>query len=333
MAVNYDEHKNKVTMPDYEAIEKANMEKANQQHADYSEKNQAAMDNYIATIEEANRLAQEATRKEYEQGVESTRQGYQPVYDRNAIAEEIGRRNIAETLSSMGLRDSGTSRTTQTALSVARAKADSDTSLQREAAIDALTAQLDKYIAESEANIAAQKGQAAYDSEQRVMDNWQSLFQNAQANAQNQYNADRSYAQNEIAERVAADQFNQQMSQSESQFARSQALQRELAGVKAQQEAEAAYTAVWNNADSTEELYEKVYELSEMYNDDRLSRFDMYNTIEASPLSDNDKTTIYGLLGMSDLQKIKWGDSIPGHVPGSNYAEWFEVLSPIFGWD
>lgn len=319
MAVNYDEQKQKVPAVDYDAIEKANMDKAQQQQSDYSDKRQQALDSYLSAITEANRLAQEATRKEYEQGIETTRQGYQSAYDKNAIAERVGRRNVAETLSNLGLTDSGLNRTQQTALSVARAKADADTTLQREAAVNALVGQLDKYIAESEANLAGQKADAASAAQQDVLNNWTALFQNAQNLTQNRYNTESSLAAEELAARIANEQFAQQLAQNESQFQQQLEFSR--------QQAQSDHSDVlWNNANKAT----TVAGVAMRYASGAINALELCNTLNASGLSDEDVTAIADVLGIANELRTLWGGDVPIY-DGSLFREWYQILQPVIG--
>lgn len=319
MAVNYDEQKKKVPNVDYDAIEKANLDKAQQQQADYSSKRQQALDSYVSALTEANRVAQEATRQEYEQGIEATRRGYQSAYDKNAIAERIGRKNVAETLSDLGLTDSGLNRTQQTALSVARAKADSDTTLQREAAVDALAGELSRYIAENEANLAGQKAQAASQAQQDVLNNWTTLFENAQNLTQNRYTTERNLAVEELAARIANEQFGQQMAQSQSQFEQQVALSQQQA--LAEQNAE-----MWND----ENKAETAAAVAKQYASGTINALDLCNALNASALSDEDVAAIADVLGVSQELNALWEGEVPTY-DGSLFREWFQILQPAIG--
>lgn len=85
----------------------------------------------------------EAAVTQYTQAAEETEAAYRDVYDANAINELVARRNIEETMRNRHLTNSGLSRTEQTAISLQRGRADTETTRQKQAAVDSIMRELD----------------------------------------------------------------------------------------------------------------------------------------------------------------------------------------------
>ena len=87
-------------------------------------------------------------RSEIDRQKEAVPQQYRALYDNNALQEAIGRRQLRESMARAGLTDSGLNRTQNTALSLMRGNADMNASLQKQSALDNLSAQLSKMAAD-----------------------------------------------------------------------------------------------------------------------------------------------------------------------------------------
>lgn len=81
---------------------------------------------------------------------QAVQKNYEALFDANVVNEMVARKNAEEAIANMGLKDSGLNQTNQTAISISRGNADAATRLQRQAEVDALSATLAQYKAESD---------------------------------------------------------------------------------------------------------------------------------------------------------------------------------------
>jgi len=115
---------------------------------------------------------------------------YHAVYDNNALQEAIGRRQLKESMARAGLTDSGLNRTQNTALTLMRGNADMGASLQKQSALDNLSAQLSKMAADRAMQEASERSRiySAAASDNNSL--YSQLMGQAGTAATNRYNID-----------------------------------------------------------------------------------------------------------------------------------------------
>lgn len=152
-----------------------------------------------------------ASTKPYQSQIEQLPGQYQKLYDANAVQELVNRRQVQETMSNMGLTDSGLNRTQQTAIALQRGNADADTRLAQQQK----TQELQDKIAELIEAGAAQKQQQEA-SVRNNTSNWyndllSSVYSNAVQQGTSRYNAEQeAAAAKAAAEAEAAAKAQQQ---------------------------------------------------------------------------------------------------------------------------
>lgn len=133
------------------------------QQVEYEAQREQTAQADIAQVQDTYARLDEAAVTQYTQSAEDTAAAYRAIYDSNAVDELIARRDAEEAIRRMNLQSSGLSNTEQTAISLQRGRADTETTRQKQAAVDAIMRELDALRAEYAAT-SAQK-QAAILSE------------------------------------------------------------------------------------------------------------------------------------------------------------------------
>lgn len=170
----------------YEEKIKEEQERAETQSKDYAEKEKAANETYAATmtgIHDSNVKAQEETAAA---DIKKTHKSYNADFDANAASELARRRALKEQMASYGLGQSGFNATNQTALAVARNRADANTRTARQQAVDTINEELRKYKAESASKLAETLANSERESATRVLANDQELQNAVHQNAVDQ---------------------------------------------------------------------------------------------------------------------------------------------------
>ena len=126
-------------------------------------------------------------RKQYEATAKTAEESFRPIYDANAVNELVMRRQIREQIANMGLSDSGLNATQQTAISLSRGRADSDTTRRKKAAVDAVMSELDEVQAQYNAQRAQEKLDMYSDVEEDIREYTTTATQQAYANAASAY--------------------------------------------------------------------------------------------------------------------------------------------------
>ena len=162
-------------MATYEEYEKDQLAKAQAQAAAYEQERR----------KQADEAKKQAT-TQYTQSVEDTHASYRDVYDANAVAELVARREAAEAIANTNMANSGLNNTQQTAISLQRSRADAATTEARQQAVDAIMRELDSV-------------RAQYDSQANadILTFRQNAETSARENAAAMYNADVEAAQKE----------------------------------------------------------------------------------------------------------------------------------------
>jgi hypothetical protein len=108
---------------------------------------------------------------------------YDVQFDANAATELARRRALKEQMASYGLGQSGFNATNQTALSVARNRADAATRTARQQAVDSIDEGLRQYKADAANELAATLANSEREAADRVLKNEQELQSNVHQNA------------------------------------------------------------------------------------------------------------------------------------------------------
>lgn len=117
------------------------------------------------------------TQNTYNRQIKDTNNSYEDMYRENAVQKLINEREIAEDMAGLGLTDSGLNRTQQTAVQLSYANGKNKIDVNRQKAIDTLTASLADAISSIDANklAAAEKIRSSYES------SWNSAAQSTYA--------------------------------------------------------------------------------------------------------------------------------------------------------
>lgn len=113
------------------------------------------------------------TQDTYDRQIKDTNNSYEDMYRENAVQRLINERKIAEDMAGLGLTDSGLNRTQQTATQLSYANSKNKIDVNRQKAVDTLTAALADAVSQIDANkiAAAEKIRSSYES------GWQSAAQ------------------------------------------------------------------------------------------------------------------------------------------------------------
>lgn len=117
------------------------------------------------------------TQNTYNRQIQDTNNSYEDMYRENAVQKLINERKIAEDMAGLGLTDSGLNRTQQTAVQLSYANGKNKIDVNRQKAVDTLTASLADAISSIDANklAAAEKIRSSYES------SWNSAAQSTYA--------------------------------------------------------------------------------------------------------------------------------------------------------
>lgn len=117
------------------------------------------------------------TQNTYNRQIQDTNNSYEDMCRENAVQKLINERKIAEDMAGLGLTDSGLNRTQQTAVQLSYANGKNKIDVNRQKAVDTLTASLADAISSIDANklAAAEKIRSSYES------SWNSAAQSTYA--------------------------------------------------------------------------------------------------------------------------------------------------------
>lgn len=117
------------------------------------------------------------TQDTYDRQIKDTNNSYEDMYRENAVQRLINERKIAEDMAGLGLTDSGLNRTQQTATQLSYANSKNKIDVNRQKAVDTLTASLADAVSRIDANklAAAEKIRSSYES------SWNSAAQSTYA--------------------------------------------------------------------------------------------------------------------------------------------------------
>ena len=117
------------------------------------------------------------TQNTYNRQIQDTNNSYEDMYRENAVQKLINERKIAEDMAGLGLTDSGLNRTQQTAVQLSYANSKNKIDVNRQKAVDTLTASLADAVSRIDANklADAEKIRSSYES------SWNSAAQSTYA--------------------------------------------------------------------------------------------------------------------------------------------------------
>ncbi len=133
--------------------------------------------------------AAQNTTAQYQKTIDEAPKKFAGQYDDNYIDELVARKNLENTMADMGLTDSGLNRSQQTAISVMRGNADSQTRAQQQNYVTAAQQAIDQVLAQAEQDKASYANEVNASTDDYLAQLWASLMQNAQANATSRFNA------------------------------------------------------------------------------------------------------------------------------------------------
>lgn len=118
-------------------------------------------------------------RKQAESDMDTTSENYKGLYDRSALQQLVNERELKQRQASLGLTDSGLTKSQLTAIQVSRGNTDANIDRQKQAAIDSINQQLDAYIAQVEMNRSNALATADYELNSMNNNMYQTLMSNA----------------------------------------------------------------------------------------------------------------------------------------------------------
>ncbi|MBQ3133707.1 MAG: hypothetical protein IJC17_05500 [Clostridia bacterium] len=177
-------------MSSYESYLKKAQNSAKKQQKEYETQRNKQLQKTINALASAAATEQKALRQTHAQQSKATKQSYEGLFDRNAIQEAVSRKTVAERMANLGLTDSGLNRSQQTAISVTRSKADANTSLQQQSALDALASQLATALADSNRALEKDKAAAVTAAQSDIQSNLSQLLELAARQAGDHYETD-----------------------------------------------------------------------------------------------------------------------------------------------
>ena len=186
-------------MASYERYFNHLIKQAQQNTAAYGSQRRRQAETDAQEIQKEYRAAEQAATAQSRLSLAQTEADYRKTYYANAVSEAVARRNAAEALANSQLTNSGLNATQQTAVSLARSRADSDTTLQKQAAVQTIMRELDAVRAGYRKQ-AAEETSAIYKQAQADMREYEAeQTQAAQSQAQAMYEADLKAAEQAAA--------------------------------------------------------------------------------------------------------------------------------------
>jgi len=131
----------------------------------------------VAASDKVYDTQRQQTQNTYNRQIQDTNNSYEDMYRENAVQKLINEREIAEDMAGLGLTDSGLNRTQQTAVQLSYANGKNKIDVNRQKAVDTLTASLADAVSRIDANklAAAEKIRSSYES------SWNSAAQSTYA--------------------------------------------------------------------------------------------------------------------------------------------------------
>ena len=143
----------------------------------YKKQGTAQRDADVAASDKMYDTQRRQTQDTYDRQIKDTNNSYEDMYRENAVQRLINERKIAEDMAGLGLTDSGLNRTQQTAVQLSYANSKNKIDVNRQKAVDTLTASLADAVSRIDANklAAAEKIRSSYES------SWNSAAQSTYA--------------------------------------------------------------------------------------------------------------------------------------------------------
>lgn len=132
----------------------------------YKKQGAAQKDADVAASDKMYDTQRQQTQNTYDRQIKDTNNSYEDMYRENAVQRLINERKIAEDMAGLGLTDSGLNRTQQTAVQLSYANGKNKIDVNRQKAVDTLTAALADAVSSIDANklAAAEKIRSSYES-------------------------------------------------------------------------------------------------------------------------------------------------------------------------
>ena len=132
----------------------------------YKKQGTAQQNADIAASDKMYDTQRQQTQNTYDRQIRDTKSSYEDKYNENEVQRLINEHEIAENMANLGLTDSGLNRTQQTAAQLSYANSKNKIDVNRQKAVDSLTASLADAISNIDANklAAAEKIRSSYES-------------------------------------------------------------------------------------------------------------------------------------------------------------------------
>lgn len=168
----------------------------NQRYDSEKTKYQGITDEYAKGLDSYYNTAGANITRQADSQKEELPQTYQSAYDANAVQQAINQRQVAERMSNMGLTNSGTNRSQQTAINLMRSNADLAVRLKEAAAARSIEKQRDAQLGQYDLEKAAKMNDINLQTAMKLQDYYNSMQQNMDSNRYSMagtiYGADRS---------------------------------------------------------------------------------------------------------------------------------------------
>lgn len=176
-------------MASYSDIEKQAVDKAQKQSGDYANKSSQLSDSAKAEIQKLIDASTKNVQAQNAQSVSDTKSAYQNLVDLNKVDRIISQRNVEDALSKIGVSNPKLNASEELALNVSTGNANRNASVNRDAAVKALSNMLANYMTQSSVNNA--NANASFDNAMRgnALSNETNSYQNALSSAAKTYGA------------------------------------------------------------------------------------------------------------------------------------------------
>ncbi len=182
----------------YDELYATGKKSLDKQHKTWKETDAATLKQINAGIDKAAKTAA----GQYEQRIEAAPLESRALYDQNAVADAVAKKQVQERLANMGVTDSGLNASMQTAMAIQKQKADARVRADEAAKIQAIQNTIDKILSDAEIDKNEQKMQLERNTADRYNAALQNLETSSRQAAATSYAADQDY----LARQYEADQ-------------------------------------------------------------------------------------------------------------------------------
>lgn len=174
----------------YEDYEREQLNTAVEQNKQYAADRLAQAQKAAMTSDGLYNSAVTAAEKDYAQSAADAERSQRALYDANVVNELIMRRHAEEAIANSNARRSGLNNTQQTAVSLARSRADAEVTRQKQAMVNAIMRELDKVRDQYRQDKTAASAAIYAKADEDILSNREALNKAAKQQAASLYKTD-----------------------------------------------------------------------------------------------------------------------------------------------